>query len=161
MQITQDSVVSIHYTLTNDAGEVIDSSSGNDPLVYLQGHGNLIPGLERELQGKQAGDKLSVRIAPADGYGELDASLIQDVPKSAFGGAPEIQVGMQFQAQSNQGPHTVTVTKIAADTITVDGNHPLAGQHLNFAVEITDVRAASHEELSHGHVHGPGGHHHG
>jgi FKBP-type peptidyl-prolyl cis-trans isomerase SlyD len=161
MQIAQDSVVSIHYTLTSDTGEVIDSSSDNAPLVYLQGHGNLIPGLERELQGKQAGDKLTVRIAPADAYGELDASLIQDVPKSAFGGAPEIQVGMQFQAQSNHGPHTVTVTKIAADTITVDGNHPLAGQHLNFAVEITDVRAASHEELSHGHVHGPGGHHHG
>jgi len=161
MLIAQDSVVSIHYTLTSDTGEVIDSSSGNDPLVYLQGHGNLIPGLERELQGKQAGDKLAVRIEPADAYGELDASLVQEVPKSAFGGAPDIQVGMQFQAQSNHGPHTVTVTKIAADMITVDGNHPLAGQHLNFAVEITDVRAASQEELSHGHVHGPGGHHHG
>ncbi len=161
MQIAQDSVVSIHYTLTSDAGEVIDSSSGNDPLVYLQGHGNLIPGLERELAGKQAGDKLSVRIAPADAYGELDDALIQEVPRAAFGGAPEIQVGMQFQAQSNHGPHTVTITKIVGDAITVDGNHPLAGQHLNFAVEIADVRAATQEELSHGHVHGPGGHHHG
>jgi FKBP-type peptidyl-prolyl cis-trans isomerase SlyD len=161
MQVVQDSVVSIHYTLTSDSGDVIDSSSGNDPLVYIQGHGNLIPGLERELAGKQAGDKLNVRIAPADAYGELDDSLIQEVPRTAFGGAPEIQVGMQFQAQSNHGPHTVTITKVAGDMITVDGNHPLAGQHLNFAVEITAVRDATQEELSHGHVHGPGGHHHG
>jgi FKBP-type peptidyl-prolyl cis-trans isomerase SlyD len=160
MQIAQDSVVSIHYTLTSDAGEVIDSSAGNDPLTYLQGHGNLIPGLERELTGKQAGDKLTVRVAPADGYGELDESLIQDVPRAAFGGVAEIQEGMQFQAQSNHGPHSVTVTKVSADTITVDGNHPLAGKHLNFAVEITEVRSATEEELSHGHVHGPGGHHH-
>jgi FKBP-type peptidyl-prolyl cis-trans isomerase SlyD len=161
MQIAQDSVVSIHYTLTSDAGEVIDSSSGNDLLVYLQGHGNLIPGLERELTGKQAGDKLKVRIAPVDAYGELDDSLIQDVPRAAFGGTSEIQVGMQFQAQSNHGPHTVTITKVTGDTITVDGNHPLAGKHLNFAVEVTEVRGATQEELSHGHVHGPGGHHHG
>ena len=160
MQITQDSVVSIHYTLTSDAGEVLDSSSGGDPLVYLQGHGNLIPGLERELQGKQRGDKLTVRIAPADAYGELDDSLAQEVPRSAFQGVPEIQVGMQFEAQSNHGPRTVTITKVEDDKITVDGNHPLAGKHLNFAVEVTDVRAATQEELSHGHVHGPGGHHH-
>ena len=160
MQIAQDSVVSIHYTLTSDSGEVIDSSSGADPLTYLQGHGNLIPGLERELEGKQSGDKLTVRIAPADGYGEMDDTLIQAVPRAAFAGAPDIQVGMQFQAQSNHGPRTVTVTKVETDVVTVDGNHPLAGKHLNFAVEIIDVRAASEEELSHGHVHGPGGHHH-
>jgi FKBP-type peptidyl-prolyl cis-trans isomerase SlyD len=160
MQIAQDSVVSIHYTLTSDSGEVIDSSSGADPLTYLQGHGNLIPGLERELEGKQSGEKLSVRVAPADGYGEMDDTLVQDVPRAAFAGAPEIQVGMQFQAQSNHGPRTVTVTKVETDVITVDGNHPLAGKHLNFAVEIIDVRAASEEELAHGHVHGPGGHHH-
>ena len=160
MQIVQDSVVSIHYTLTSDSGEVIDSSSGAEPLTYLQGHGNLIPGLERELEGKQSGDKLSVRIAPADGYGELDDTLVQDVPRAAFAGAPEIQVGMQFQAQSNHGPRSVTVTKVGPDVVTVDGNHPLAGKHLNFAVEIMKVRAASEEELAHGHVHGPGGHHH-
>jgi FKBP-type peptidyl-prolyl cis-trans isomerase SlyD len=160
MQIAQDSVVSIHYTLTNDAGEVLDSSSGGDPLAYLQGHGNLIPGLEGELQGKRAGDKLQVRIAPADAYGEQDESLIQAVPRSAFAGIADIQVGMQFQAQSNHGPRTVTITKVAGDMVTVDGNHPLAGQHLNFAVEVLGVRAATQEELSHGHVHGPGGHHH-
>jgi len=160
MQIAQDSVVSIHYTLTSDAGDVIDSSSGGEPLAYLQGHGNLIPGLERELQGKKAGDKLKVRIAPQDGYGEHDAELVQEVPRTAFQGVSDIQVGMQFQAQSNHGPRTVTITKIVGDAITVDGNHPLAGQHLNFDVEITEVRAATDEELSHGHVHGPGGHHH-
>jgi FKBP-type peptidyl-prolyl cis-trans isomerase SlyD len=160
MQVAQDSVVSIHYTLTSDAGEVIDSSSGGDALVYLQGHGNLIPGLERELEGKQAGAKLKVRVAPEDGYGEQDETLIQDVPRAAFQGVADIEVGMQFQAQSNHGPRTVTITKVADDVITVDGNHPLAGQHLNFDVEITDVRAATEEELSHGHVHGPGGHHH-
>lgn len=160
MQIAQDSVVSIHYTLTSDAGEVLDSSSGGEPLAYLQGHGNLIPGLERELQGKQSGDKLKVRIAPADAYGEHDAELIQEVPRTAFQGVTDIQVGMQFQAQSNDGPRTVTITKVADDTVTVDGNHPLAGQHLNFEVEVTDVRSATDEELSHGHVHGPGGHHH-
>jgi FKBP-type peptidyl-prolyl cis-trans isomerase SlyD len=160
MQIAQDSVVSIHYTLTSDSGEVIDSSSGADPLTYLQGHGNLIPGLERELEGKKSGDKLNVRIAPTDGYGEMDDTLVQDVPRAAFAGAPDIQVGMQFQAQSNHGPRTVTVTKVATDVVTVDGNHPLAGKHLNFAVEIMEVRAASEEELAHGHVHGPGGHHH-
>jgi len=160
MFIGQDSVVSIHYSLTNDAGEVLDSSSDSDPLTYLQGHGNLISGLERELRGKQAGDKLKVRIAPADAYGEQDATLIQEVPRSAFGANNSLEVGMQFQAESNHGPHTVTITKMVDDTITVDGNHPLAGQHLNFDVQVVEVRTATEEELSHGHVHGPGGHHH-
>jgi len=159
MHIEQDSVVSIHYTLTSDAGQVIDSSSGGDALTYLQGHGNLIPGLERELQGKQAGAKLKVRIAPADGYGERNDKLVQDVPRSAFGGA-DVKIGMQFHAESNQGHRTVTIANVVGDVITVDGNHPLAGQHLNFDVEIVSVRAATDEELAHGHVHGPGGHHH-
>jgi FKBP-type peptidyl-prolyl cis-trans isomerase SlyD len=160
MQVIHNSVVVIHYTLRNDAGEVIDSSSGNDPLAYLHGNGNLIPGLEREISGKQAGDKFSVRIAPEDGYGLQNESLIQQVPRNAFGANTAISVGMQFHAQSNHGEHTVTVTQVADDMITVDGNHPLAGQHLNFEVEIQEVREASQEELEHGHVHGPGGHHH-
>lgn len=160
MQIGQDSVVSIHYTLTGDSGETLDSSSGSDPLVYLQGHGNLIPGLERELRGKQAGDKIKVRIPPTEAYGEQDASLIQEVPRAAFGPNTNPEVGMQFHADSNHGPRTVTITKVVGDLITVDGNHPLAGQHLNFDVQVVDVRAATQEELSHGHVHGPGGHHH-
>jgi len=152
--------VQIHYTLKNDAGEVLDSSEGAEPLAYLQGNGNLIPGLEKALDGKRAGDALSVTITPEEAYGVSDASLVQDVPRSAFEGIADIEVGMQFHAESNHGPRTVTVTKVAADTVTVDGNHPLADQTLHFAVQVIDVREASHEELSHGHVHGPGGHEH-
>ncbi|HEU4483978.1 MAG TPA: peptidylprolyl isomerase [Povalibacter sp.] len=160
MQVGQDAVVSIHYTLTNDAGETLDSSAGSEPLVYLHGNGNLIPGLEKALEGKQPGDKLQVKIAPADAYGEFDKSLIQQVPMRSFKGVGKVQVGMQFQVHGNGGPTMVTVTKVVGDMVTVDGNHALAGQNLNFDVEVTDVRAASEEELAHGHVHGPGGHHH-
>ncbi|MGD9842913.1 MAG: peptidylprolyl isomerase [Steroidobacteraceae bacterium] len=160
MQIAKNTAVQIHYTLKNDANEVLDSSEGAEPLAYLQGHGNLIPGLEKALEGKRAGDAVNVSVQPADAYGVRDESLIQDVPRSAFEGIPEIEAGMQFQADSNHGPRTVTVTKVADDTVTVDGNHPLADQTLHFAVQIVDVREPSEEELSHGHVHGPGGHHH-
>lgn len=160
MQITQDAVVSIHYTLTNDKGETLDSSAGGEPLAYLHGNGNLIPGLENALNGKQAGDKLSLKIAPADGYGEYNKALVQRVPRRSFRGVSDMRVGMQFQVQSDTGPRSVTVTQVAGDMVTVDGNHALAGQNLNFEVEVTEVRAATAEELSHGHVHGPGGHHH-
>jgi FKBP-type peptidyl-prolyl cis-trans isomerase SlyD len=161
MNIAPDAVVSIHYTLTNDAGETLDSSVGGDALAYLHGRGNLIPGLERELGGKQAGDKLNVKIAPADGYGEYDKSLIQRVPRRSLRGIKNVHVGMQLQANTEQGPRTVTVTHVVGDMVTIDGNHPLAGQSLNFDIEITQVRAATEEEIAHGHVHGPGGHHHG
>jgi FKBP-type peptidyl-prolyl cis-trans isomerase SlyD len=160
MNVAPNTVVLIHYTLKNDAGDVLDSSNGNEPLAYLHGNGNIIPGLEKALEGKQVGDKLSVKIEPRDGYGEHDASLVQDVPRSAFVGIPNVEVGMQFQADSNHGPRTVVVTQVAGDTITVDGNHPLAGQNLNFDVEITEVRKPTREEIEHGHVHGAGGHHH-
>lgn len=160
MQIAKDTAVQIHYTLKNDAGEVLDSSDGAEPLAYLQGHGNLISGLEKALEGKSAGDSLNVSIAPQDGYGVRDQSLVQDVPRSAFKGIPKVEVGMQFQAESNHGPRTVTVTQVSKDSVTVDGNHPLADQTLHFAVQVVEVRAASAEELSHGHVHGAGGHHH-
>lgn len=161
MLIAQDSVVAIRYTLKNDAGETLDASADGEPLTYLHGNGNLIPGLERALEGKKVGDQLSVAVPAADAYGELDDDLVQEVPRAAFRGIDDIQVGMQFQAQSNQGPRSVVVTNVTPEVITVDGNHPLAGQNLNFEVEIADVRAATREELDHGHVHGPGGHHHG
>lgn len=158
--VAADKVVLIHYTLTDDAGKVLDSSSGREPLAYIQGHGNLIPGLERELEGKTAGTKLSVKISPEDGYGVRDPALVQRVPLRAFGGT-KVQPGMQFQAQDSSGhPRVVTVVGIQGDMVTVDGNHSLAGQNLNFEVEITEVRDATTEELEHGHVHGPGGHHH-
>jgi FKBP-type peptidyl-prolyl cis-trans isomerase SlyD len=160
MQIAQDTVVSIHYTLTDDAGETVDSSVGGDPLFYLHGNGNLVPGLESALEGKQAGEKVKVTVAPVDGYGEYDKQLVQRVPRRAFKGVADVKAGMQFQVQSDQGPRSVTVTNVAGDMVTVDGNHPLAGKNLNFAVEILEVRPPSEEELAHGHVHGPGGHHH-
>lgn len=160
MLVAADKVVLIHYTLTDDSGSVIDSSSGGDPLAYIQGHGNLIPGLERELEGKSAGTKLSVKIKPEDGYGVRDPQLVQRVPLRAFGGT-KVAPGMQFQAQDSSGhARVVTVMGIQGDMVTVDGNHALAGKNLNFDVEITEVRDATAEELDHGHVHGPGGHHH-
>lgn len=160
MQISQNAVVSIHYTLTDDDGKTIDSSDGGEPLAYLHGNGQLIPGLERELEGKSAGDKLNVKIAPADGYGEYSQDLVQQVPRRALQGVGDLRVGLQLQAQSEHGTTIVRVTNMVGDMVTLDGNHPLAGQNLNFDVEIADVRAATEEELDHGHVHGPGGHHH-
>ena len=161
MQIAQDKVVLFHYTLTNDAGEVLDSSDGGEPLAYLHGQGNIVAGLEKALGGRSVGEKLSVRVEPAEGYGVRDAALVKRVPRRSFGSAGNIKPGMQFQAQLERGQtRVVTVTAVKGDMVTVDGNHPLAGQSLNFAVEITEVRDATSEELEHGHVHGPGGHHH-
>jgi len=160
MQIAHQKVVSIHYTLTNVDGDIIDSSEGSEPLSYLHGFGNIIPGLENALTGRKAGDRFTVSVAPAEGYGERDDGMIQSVPRNAFQGVDEIQPGMQFQAQSPEGMQLVTVIGVEEDEVILDGNHPMAGLTLNFAVEITDVRDATHEELDHGHVHGPGGHHH-
>lgn len=160
MQIAKDLVANIEYTLTDDAGNVIDSSVGGEPLAYLHGAGNIIPGLEDALEGKQAGDSFKVSIAPADGYGEKNEGLMQVVPKEMFQGVDNIEVGMQFHAQTDHGMQVITVAAVDGDNITVDGNHPLAGQNLNFDVKVIEVRAASAEELDHGHVHGAGGHHH-
>ena len=154
MQVANEKVVYIHYTLTNQEGETLDSSSGRDPLGYLHGAGNIIPGLEQALEGKEAGEKLNVSVAPEQGYGERDEALIQQVPRSAFEGVDSVEPGMQFQAQSPHGPMLVTVTKVETEEVTVDANHPLAGQTLNFDVEITEIRDATEEELGHGHVHG-------
>lgn len=156
MQISKEKVVSIHYTLRDNSGNVLDSSEGSNPLLYIQGIGNLIPGMEEGLEGKIKGDKLDIKVSPEKGYGVRDEKLIQKVPRSAFGGQ-EVKTGMQFQTDRSQ---VVTVTEVGLESITVDGNHPLAGVELNFAVEVMDVRNATSDELSHGHVHGPGGHHH-
>lgn len=160
MQAGDNTVVLIHYTLTSDTGETLDTSAGREPLGYLHGFGNIIPGLENALTGKQAGDKLKVSIKPEEAYGVRDDALVQVVPRSAFGGAQDLEVGMQFQAQTPQGVRVVTIVEVEGDDITLDGNHPLAGETLHFDVEVTEVRAASQEELAHGHVHGEGGHHH-
>jgi FKBP-type peptidyl-prolyl cis-trans isomerase SlyD len=159
MQISKEKVVSIHYTLRDNTGNILDSSEGHDPLLYIQGIGNLIPGMEEGLEGKAKGDKLEIKVSPERGYGVRDDKMIQKVPRSAFGGQ-EVKKGMQFQAGTNHGTQVVTVTEVGLDSITVDGNHPLAGVELNFSVEVLEVRNATAEELAHGHVHGPGGHHH-
>jgi FKBP-type peptidyl-prolyl cis-trans isomerase SlyD len=159
VSIKKDSVVTFNYTLKDDAGEVIDSSAAGEPLAYLQGHGNLVPGLERELEGKNTGEKLTVKVTPADGYGEFSKDLIQKVPRRSLKGIAKITVGMRLHAQTGQGPRAVTVTAVTGDMVTIDGNHPLAGKNLNFDIDLVDVRDATEEELAHGHVHGPGGHH--
>lgn len=154
MQVANNCVVAFHYTLTGEDGVELDSSKGKDPLAYLHGHGGIIPGLERELEGKAAGDSLKVTVEPADAYGEVNPELVQPVPREAFQGVDSIEVGMQFQAQGSNGQVQMVVVKDVSDeTVTVDANHPLAGQTLHFDVNIEDVREASDEELEHGHVH--------
>ena len=160
MQIANNMAVSIHYTLFNDDGDVIDSSVGHDALVYLHGQGNIISGLEQALLGKSKGDKLNVRIDPEDAYGSFMEERVQVIPRSMFEGVDDLEVGMQFHADVSSGPGVVSIIAIDGDDITIDGNHPLAGQALTFDVEIVDIRPASGEEIAHGHIHGPGGHQH-
>ena len=160
MKIAKNKVVSIDYTLKDDDGKIIDSSEGRDPLSYIQGIGNIIPGLEEALEGKESGSKINVSIEPEKGYGVRNENMIKQLERSQFEPDMEIKTGMQFQAEGPEGLQVVVVTNVENDTITVDGNHPLAGMQLNFSVEVKDIRDATEEELSHGHVHGPGGHHH-
>ena len=160
MQISKNKVVSIDYTLTDDQGQVIDSSKGQEPLAYIHGAGNIIPGLEDALEGKQQGDALNVTVAPENGYGMRNEELLQVIPRDRFVGVEDLAVGMQFQAEGQHGPQVVTITSIVEDDVTIDANHPLAGVTLNFDVEIVGVREANGEELEHGHVHGEGGHQH-
>ena len=155
MQISDKMAVSIHYTLTNNAGEKLDSSIGAEPLAYLHGAGNIIAGLEDALNGKTAGDKFNVTIEPENAYGEKQAEMIQIVPKSMFDGM-DVEEGMQFQAEVSNGPGIITVVQIDGDEITIDGNHPLAGEALTFDVEVLHVRSATEDEVSHGHIHGAG-----
>ena len=159
MGITRDSVVTIHYTLKDDAGTVIDSSASGEPLAYLHGHGNIVPGLEQALSGRDAGEKLSVQVSAAEGYGEYDKELVQSVPRRTLRSIKDVQPGMHLHAQTEAGTRTVTVTRVQGDMVTLDGNHPLAGKNLNFDIQIEEVRQATEQELSHGHVHGPDGHH--
>lgn len=160
MNIADNCVASFHYTLTDGTGKVLDSSEGQEPLSYLHGAGNIIPGLEKALLGKAAGAKLSVAVKAAEAYGERDDTMVQELPNTMFSGVEKIEVGMEFHAETEHGLQVVTVTAVDNDTVTIDGNHPLAGIDLNFDVEVTDVRNATEEELSHGHAHGAGGHHH-
>ena len=160
MKIAKDMVVAIDYTLKNSEGEVIDSSEGAKPMHYLHGAKNIIIGLEQELEGKSVGDDLSVHVKSELAYGERVQARIQEVPKEAFSELGEIEVGKRFQAETEQGPVPVIVTALSGTTVTVDGNHPLAGQDLFFEVSVKEIREASQEEIEHGHVHGPSGHQH-
>ena len=160
MKIAKNKVVSIDYTLTDAKGSVLDKSSKGRPLHYIQGAGNIIPGLEKALEGKGAGETLKAQIAHKDAYGPRDESLMQVLPKTDFGEISDLKVGMELEAESDEGVRIITVTKIEGDQVTVDGNHPLAGMDLTFDVNVVEVRDATEEEFSHGHVHGPGGHHH-
>ena len=155
MRIEEHAVVLIHYVLTNDDKEVLDSSEGQEPLAYLHGTGHLIPGLEAQLLGKAAGDQLDVTVQPNDGYGEFNEELVQTVSSDVFDGVDAIEPGMQFQTSNDDGSggETITVINVENDEVTIDGNHPLAGVTLHFAVDIVNVREATAEELEHGHVH--------
>lgn len=160
MTIAKDKVVSIHYTLTNDSNQVLDSSEGRDPLAYIHGYGYLIPGLEKDLDGKVAGDKLKSSVKPEEGYGLRDDTLVNKVAKANFKGDGEVTEGMQVKVDTNDGPKIAVVKSVSGEEVTLDLNHPLAGINLNFEIEIVDIRDATKEELDHGHVHGPGGHQH-
>lgn len=156
MIVSRNSVVSFHYTLRDSEGNTLDSSSGHDAFAYIQGGQQIVPGLEQQMEGKKAGDKFNAVVSPEMGYGEFNKDLLQRVPLDRFQGQ-KVEPGMQFQA----GGHGIfTVREVVDGHALLDGNHPLAGVTLNFEVEIMDVREATVEELDHGHVHGPGGHHH-
>lgn len=159
MKIEQNKVVQIEYTLKDHQGEVMDASEG-EPLAYLHGHHNLISGLENALEGKAVGDKFTVTVPAAEAYGEIDPSLIQQVPGDLFEGVETLEVGMRFEAHAEHGVESVVIAAIEGDLVTVNANHPLAGHDLTFDVEVIGIRDAAEEEIEHGHAHGIGGHQH-
>jgi FKBP-type peptidyl-prolyl cis-trans isomerase SlyD len=159
MSVEANKVVSFHYTLKNEAGEILDHSEEDTPLHYLHGHDNIIPGLEDEMTGKDVGDSFSAVVPPEQAYGQRSDALIQVANQDAFEGVDEVQVGMQFSAQLNGQTRILTIKDVQGDEVTFDANHPLAGETLHFDIEVVGIRDASEEELSHGHVHGEHGHH--
>ena len=160
MNVGDGKVVLIHYTLRNAQGAVLGSSDGGEPIAYLHGNGGIVPGLKDALTGKTAGDRIDVVVAPEKGYGLRDERLVQMIPRDRFPGADGLARGQQFHADGPHGGRLLTVTRVEKDLVAVDANHPLAGKSLHFSVEVTEVRKATREEVTHGHVHGPGGHKH-
>jgi FKBP-type peptidyl-prolyl cis-trans isomerase SlyD len=156
MQVKKNSVVSIFYVLKDDKGQILDQNEANQPLVYLHGCGQLLPALESKMEGAKSGDKIVAAIEAKNGYGEYDKELVFEVKRSDFPADETLEPGMQFHAHNEDGTEVITIVKIEGDKVTVDANHPLAGQGLNFDVTITDVREATPQELEHGHVHGDG-----
>jgi FKBP-type peptidyl-prolyl cis-trans isomerase SlyD len=159
MQVAERTVVSIDYTLTDDDGQVLDTSVGGTPLAYVHGVGSIVPGLERALAGRSAGDELRLRIPADEAYGDRDPELVAVAERAQFPAGVDLQVGMQFQADDGDGQRVVTVVAVDGDRVTLDGNHPLAGLTLTFDVRVVSVRRATDAEMHHGHVHGPGDHH--
>lgn len=159
--IVDGAVVSMHYKLVLGDGKVVDSSEGAEPLAYLHGSGNIVPGLESAMVGKAVGEKFDVSVTAEEGYGPHHDEAVQTVPRTMFPEDAQLEVDIQFQASDEEGrPIMGTIKEVKDDTVTVDFNHPLAGETLNFSIEVVEVRAATDEEKEHGHVHGPGGHQH-
>jgi FKBP-type peptidyl-prolyl cis-trans isomerase SlyD len=161
MQIADQKAVTIHYTLRNEAGETLDTSRGRDPLNYLQGAGNIVSGLEKALAGKSAGETVRVTLAPEEAYGQRDEKEVRNVPLRKLSADGKLAPGARVRVQSSDGFQLAIVKAIKGDYATLDLNHPLAGMRLDFEAEVMAVRDATAEELTHGHVHAPGGHHHG
>lgn len=157
MKITDNSVVSIHFGVAEVDGNALDSTENGAPLEFIQGAGYLVPGLEAELAGKEVGDKFDVKLEAVDAYGEFQEALVQEVPRNLFEGVDTIEVGMSFQADTDQGPRTVEVTAVTEDMVSIDANHPLAGMALQFVGEVVAIREATEEEIAHGHIHQAGG----
>ena len=159
MKASNDMVVTMHYTLTDDSGEVLDSSSGREPLAYLHGHGNIIPGLEQALEGQESGFQSKVTIAAADAYGERNDEAVVEADRDSFPEEMNPEPGMQVYAEGPEGPIPFTIVAVDGDKVKLDANHPLAGKTLHFEVEITEIRQGSSEEIEHGHVHDGNEHH--
>lgn len=157
MKIKNDLVVSIHFGVAGVDGNSLDSTENGAPLDFIQGAGYLVPGLEAELAGKEVGDKFDVKLEAKDAYGEFQDALVQQVPRDIFEGVDDIEVGMSFQADTDQGPRTVEVTEVTDEMVSIDANHPLAGMALQFIGEVVAIREATKEELEHGHIHQAGG----
>lgn len=160
MKIANQAVVSIEYTVSDEDGTLIDSSEDSGPMAYIQGTGAIIPGLEAKLEGKEKGAHFELVVGPEDGYGVRDEELVESFPKRQFEDPELLEVGMQFELESEDGPTVVSIVGLDNDEVVVDGNHPLAGLTLKFVVTVIEVRKATKEELQHGHAHGPDGHHH-
>lgn len=160
MKIADGMAVTMAYVLKDDAGAVIDTSEGDEPLEYLHGAGEIVPGLEKAMTGKAVGDKVEVKVGPDEGYGKHHPEGIQEVPRAAFEGIDDIKAGMRFQAEGPDGASLIQVVEVKGDKVVIDANHPLAGKTLHFAIEVLAIREATEEERDHGHVHGADGHDH-
>lgn len=159
MNIESNKAVTLSYTLKNDEGTILDKADANEPFIYLHGNHGIIPGLEKALEGKAKGDNFTVSIEPAEAYGEYNEEMKQEVPKEMFGDMDDSQLfpGAQFHAETNQGMQVISIAAVGEETVTIDGNHPMAGLNLNFEGTVDDIRDATEEEIAHGHVHAAGG----